>query len=267
MPDTKEDFPSNMSAPSSDDNASRSSRRVSRRVSVPHGYQISEEFRSSLQASVVSNDGLSKATWSSKLGLAWAICTQGGTIFDGFLLAVSQEVGQSILTLPNVFSRMGFISGVLFELFFATMALYTNWLLVTMHAQYRFKLKDEDDPRHHDKYYIASYHEIMESLVGTWMKRFSLVVVFFALLGLTTVQIIATSSNFYILDSRLSKRDWSLIWGAIFSLIAFVRYRGCECQCRCHYLILLLDYRCPLFVTIAPCRSLAFLRLRTRRGS
>ena len=27
----------------------------------------------------------------------------GGTVFDGFLLAASQEVGQSILTLPNVF--------------------------------------------------------------------------------------------------------------------------------------------------------------------
>ena len=75
-----------------------------------------------------------------------------------------------------------------------------------MHAQYRQTLADEDDPKHHDKYYIASYHEIMGRLVGPWMKRFSLFIVFFALLGLTTVQIIATSSNFYLLDKSLSKR-------------------------------------------------------------
>ena len=70
----------------------------------------------------------------------------------------------------------------------------------------------------------VSYHEIMDSLVGRWMRNFSLSVVFFALLGLCTVQIIATSSNMYILilSDALSKRDWALLWGAAFSLIAFV---------------------------------------------
>ena len=62
----------------------------------------------------------------------------------------------------------------------------------------------------------------MESLVGSWLKYVSITVVFFALLGLTTVQIIATSSNMYILDPTTSKRTWSLVWGGLFSLIAFV---------------------------------------------
>ena len=62
----------------------------------------------------------------------------------------------------------------------------------------------------------------MESLVGSWLKYVSVTVVFFALLGLTTVQIIATSSNMYILDPTTSKRTWSLVWGGLFSLIAFV---------------------------------------------
>lgn len=161
-------------------------------------------------------------TFKTKASLWWAACTMGGTVFDGFLLAASQEVGQSILTLPNVFAQVGFAAGVILELLFATLALYTNFLLVSMHAEYRQKLMRENDPRHQDKFYIASYHEIMESLVGVWLKRFSLIVVFFALLGLTTVQIIATSSNFYLLDDSLSKRSWSLIWGGVFSLIAFV---------------------------------------------
>ena len=92
-----------------------------------------------------------------------------------------------------------------------------------MHAQYRYQLRITNNPKHYNKYYIASYHEIMEYLVGTSMKRFSLIVVFFALLGLTTVQIIATSSNFYILYPTISKRSWSIIVGFLFCGIAFVR--------------------------------------------
>ncbi|CAB9515327.1 Auxin transporter-like protein [Seminavis robusta] len=152
----------------------------------------------------------------------WKSLSMGGTVFDGFLLAASQEVGQSILTLPNVFSKVGFAWGIILELVFATMALYTNFLLVSMHAQYRHKLQVTNDKRHHDKHYIASYHEILESLVGPWLKKFSVTVVFFALLGLSTVQIIATASNFYILSDAVSKRTWALIWGSLFSLIAFV---------------------------------------------
>lgn len=146
----------------------------------------------------------------------------GGTVFDGFLLAASQEVGQSILTLPNVFAQTGFIGGVILELVFATLALYTNYLLVSMHAQHRHNLKVSGDAKHDDPFHIVSYHEIMDSLVGKWMKYFSLTVVFFALLGLTTVQIIATSSNMYILDPTTDKRTWSFIWGGLFSLVAFV---------------------------------------------
>lgn len=62
----------------------------------------------------------------------------------------------------------------------------------------------------------------MDSLVGKWLKLFSVAVVFFALLGLSTVQIIATASNCYILSDAISKRTWALLWGGIFSMIAFV---------------------------------------------
>ena len=158
----------------------------------------------------------------STLRNMWKSSTMGGTVFDGFLLAASQEVGQSILTLPNVFSQTGIAAGISLELVFATLALYTNFLLVSMHAEHRYRLKETNHPKDQDKYHIVSYHEIMENLVGKWMKTFSLAVVFVALLGLTTVQIIATASNFYILNDGVSKRTWALIWGGIFSLIAFV---------------------------------------------
>jgi len=164
----------------------------------------------------------SSSYWQLQWKKAWGFVRDGGTTFDGFLLAASAEVGQSILTLPYIFSLVGFFWGVVLEIGFATLALYTNYLLVSMHAQFRHNLKEKDDPRHRDVYYIVSYHEIMEGLVGPWLKRFSLVVVFFALLGLSTVQIIATSSNFYILNNSFSKRDWSFIWGGIFMFVAFI---------------------------------------------
>lgn len=157
-------------------------------------------------------------TTSSK----WKSMTSGGTVFDGFLLAASSEVGQSILTLPNVFSQVGFKGGLLLEFLFATLALYTNYLLVSMHAQHRQNMKTANDPKHRDPYHIVSYHEIMDSLVGPWLKKFSVVVVFFALLGLSPVQIIATASNCYILNDSISKRSWAIIWGCFFSLVAFV---------------------------------------------
>ena len=62
-------------------------------------------------------------------------------------------------------------------------------------AQFRHDLKVKEDPRHFDEYYIASYHEIMEYYVGKWLKYFSMAVVWFNLISLATVQIIASASN------------------------------------------------------------------------
>ncbi|KAL7542978.1 hypothetical protein ACHAWF_007293 [Thalassiosira exigua] len=117
---------------------------------------------------------------------------------------------------------LGYAWGLCVQLLFATLALYTNWLLVTMHAQHRHNLKVNDDPKHHDPYHVVAYHEIMEAMVGPWLKWFSLGVVLFSLIGLTTVQIIATASNCYILSAAVDKRTWSIIWGLLFSLFAFV---------------------------------------------
>ena len=125
----------------------------STRPNVPRGYSVSRRL---------VEDGTTK----THLKRLWQKLTVGGSTFDGFLLAASQEVGQSILSLPYVFSQLGFAGGVILEFFFATLALYTCVLLVCMHAQYRHNLKVNEDPRHYDEYYIVSYHEIMEHFVG-----------------------------------------------------------------------------------------------------
>ena len=192
-----------------------------------------------------NNTGTTATTSSFSLSYwktaIWRFVRDGGTTFDGFLLAASAEVGQSILTLPYIFSLVGFTWGIILEIMFATLALYTNYLLVSMHAQFRHNLKAKDDKRHSDPYYIVSYHEIMEGLVGVWLKRFSLTVVFVALLGLSTVQIIATSSNFYILNDSLSKRDWSFVWGGIFMTVAFIP--------TCKFIVMFLSFFDDKFIS------------------
>ena len=94
----------------------------STRPNVPRGYSASHK---------VVEDGTTK----THIKRMWQKLTVGGTVFDGFLLAASQEVGQAILALPMAFAQLGFASGIVFEFFFATLALYTCVLLVQMHGK------------------------------------------------------------------------------------------------------------------------------------
>jgi hypothetical protein len=94
----------------------------STRPNVPRGYSVSRK---------VVKDG----TMKTRIKRIWQKINVGGTVFDGFLLAASQEVGQSILALPMVFAQLGFAGGIIFEIFFATLALYTCVLLVQMHGE------------------------------------------------------------------------------------------------------------------------------------
>ena len=94
----------------------------STRPNVPRGYS---------KSITVVEDG-STMTHIKRM---WQKLTVGGTVFDGFLLAASQEVGLSILSLPMVFAQLGFAAGVVLEIVCATAALYTNILLVQMHGE------------------------------------------------------------------------------------------------------------------------------------
>ena len=57
---------------------------------------------------------------------------------------------------------------------------------------------------------------------GKWLGRLSLLVVFFALVGLGVAQVVSTTSNLYILTQALPKRTLTLIIGAVFSLTTLV---------------------------------------------
>ena len=43
-----------------------------------------------------------------------------------------------------------------------------------------------------------------------------------SLVGIASVQIIATASNFYLLEERLDKRTWALLWGGAFCFMLFI---------------------------------------------
>jgi hypothetical protein len=80
--------------------------------------------------------------------------------YESFLFrAASQEVGQVILTLPFIFSLLGMASGIILQLFFATLALYTNYLLMALHTEYRHIINtDPKHPKHGDPHHIVSYY-------------------------------------------------------------------------------------------------------------
>ncbi|KAL7536611.1 hypothetical protein ACHAWF_005513 [Thalassiosira exigua] len=185
----------------------------------------------------------------------WLRIFQGGTQVDAFMMEASQQVGQSLLSLPWSFSLMGYAGGVASMLFLSVTSMWTQFLLISLMTEYQHVVAtDKSHPRHGDKEYVASYHDVMWSLKGEplgrplssivrrlkklrltqkhttldvlcegkFWGRLSLLVVFFALLGLTVAQIVATASNLYMLTDALPKRTHSLITGAVFSLLCFV---------------------------------------------
>jgi auxin influx carrier (AUX1 LAX family) len=59
-------------------------------------------------------------------------------------------------------------------------------------------------------------------MVGPRAGLFSQIVVYVALIGLSTVQIISTASNSYILDDNWNKREWSMLWGGLFMFMILI---------------------------------------------
>ena len=163
--------------------------------------------------------------WEGRSPILKAIFN-GGTFVDAFMMESAQLVGQSLLSLPWIFSLMGYAWSIFFIFFFSLLSLWTNHLVITMLAQYRYEIKVAGDPRSSDVHYIASYHDVIEHFAGRRWSIFTLVVVAVALFGLCIAQIIATASNLFLLQDEsnyaLNKRSLTLIVGGIFLLVALV---------------------------------------------
>ena len=174
---------------------------------------LSSSYNEDLKESSPSSDNLS---W-------WMKIFVGGTQFDAFMMEASQQVGQSLLSLPWAFSLMGLPLAIISLLGLSLVSMWTQTLLIGLLTEFRHNVAcDMNHSRHGDKNYITSYHEVIGALKGKAWGTFSLVIVFLALLGLSVAQITATASNLYLLNAGLEKRTYALIAGGVFSTLCFV---------------------------------------------
>lgn len=181
----------------------------------------------------------SPSTSKSKANSKWTNLLSGGTIFDAFIMEASQQIGQSILTLPWIFANMGFTLGVVCLILVTCASMWTQNLLITLLVEYRKEKKNtlpsksnssseslskkENAYNHEDENdHITSYHDIIAWAAGNYWGNFSRVIVILALGGLSVAQIVSTANNLYLLNWGIDKRTLSLIVGGIVSLVCFI---------------------------------------------
>ena len=93
-------------------------------------------------------------------------------------------------------------------------------MLISLLAEYHQQIETTvNHPLRNKIHHIHSYHEVIGGLAGKGMGRLSLLVVFLALLGLCVAQILAVSSNLYLLSNALPTRTYALITGGVMSLL------------------------------------------------
>ncbi|OEU14426.1 Aa_trans-domain-containing protein [Fragilariopsis cylindrus CCMP1102] len=145
----------------------------------------------------------------------------GGTFFDAVLMEASQQIGQSILTLPWIFANMGFSLAIILLILVSCAGMWTQNLLISLLVEYR-----------KEKYFIAKRAALVNNMpaavadnddnAGPIWGTFSIFIVILALGGLSVAQIISTSSNLYLLNWGIDKRLLSCIVGAVVSLTCFI---------------------------------------------
>jgi len=132
---------------------------------------------------------------------------------------------------------VGYAAGIIAVVFISILCMWCQFLLVSLLAEYEHIIAtNPNHPRHGDKNFTASYHDVSEyihvryvndiwsimydiclsntypwrvcvvwEIGGRWWGRLSLLVVFFALVGLGVAQIVSTTSNLYILTQGKKK--------------------------------------------------------------
>ena len=83
-------------------------------------------------ATASNNNGSASLKSSSRWGIL-----SGGTMLDAFIMEASQQIGQSILTLPWIFANMGFTLGILCLLFVSISSMITQHLLISLYVEYK----------------------------------------------------------------------------------------------------------------------------------
>ncbi|KAK1369972.1 hypothetical protein POM88_036064 [Heracleum sosnowskyi] len=61
----------------------------------------------------------------------------GGSAWDAWFSCASNQVSQVLLTLPYSFSQLGFLSGILFQIFYGLVGSWTAYLISVLYLEYR----------------------------------------------------------------------------------------------------------------------------------
>lgn len=152
----------------------------------------------------------------------WNKLFSGGSLVDAFMMEAAQLIGQALLSLPWIFSLMGYASSAFFIVFFSLCSVWTNYLAIAMLTQYRHRIRSSGDPRAKDPHYVASYYDVIGHFCGRGWGTFTFAVVVLALAGLAVAQILGAASSLYLVTDRFSKRTLTLIVGGVFALVVLL---------------------------------------------
>ncbi|CAL5220457.1 g2477 [Coccomyxa viridis] len=167
--------------------------------------------------------GHEKDTWLDLLKHGWL--SNAGSNLDAGLTSAAAQVGQVMLTLPHAVSLTGIRAGVPLIVSYTLVSMWTVHLLNALYLEYkRSKISTGEwyagDGKARRK--ASQYFEVVGHTCGRWLGAVALVLTVFNLVGNGTAQIVAGAANTYSINPVLSKRGWTLVWGALSLLMTLV---------------------------------------------
>jgi len=114
---------------------------------------ISETAVDGISEEMSVDGGTKKGTPPSSNKSVFSSWFSGGTFFDAVLMEASQQIGQSILTLPWIFANMGFSLAIILLILVSCAGMWTQNLLISLLVEYR-----------KEKYFIAKRAALVNNM-------------------------------------------------------------------------------------------------------
>jgi auxin influx carrier (AUX1 LAX family) len=100
------------------------------------GYGEMEEQNQRLE----SDQNIPDPSMKGRVGrLLW----HGGSVYDAWFSAASNQVAQVLLTLPTSFAQLGYGSGIAFQLFYGVMGCWACYMITWLYMEYRTRKERE----------------------------------------------------------------------------------------------------------------------------
>ncbi|EIE20383.1 hypothetical protein COCSUDRAFT_30594 [Coccomyxa subellipsoidea C-169] len=130
-----------------------------------------------------------------------------------------------MLTLPHAVSLTGVRAGIPLIICYTLISMWTVHLLNALYLEYKVKRVRNgewfaDDGKTKRK--SSQYFEVMGGTCGKWLQWFTLALTVLNLMGNGTAQIVAGAANTYFINPVLTKRGWTLVWGALSLLMTLI---------------------------------------------